>query len=111
MKTLQIALLAAVCLSAADSPLPPGAKPKNEGAVGTGEGPAWDGKGNLYFTHDNRITRRDSSGKIQIFRDPSNEANGLLFDLQCRLVICESASPRITRIDPDGTTTLLADRY
>jgi gluconolactonase len=111
MKILQIALLAAICLSAADSPLPPGAKAKNEGAVGAGEGPAWDGKGNLYFTHDNRITRRDSSGKIQIFRDPSNGANGLLFDLQGRLVICESASRRITRIEPDGTTTVLADRY
>ena len=30
--------------------------------MGAGEGPAWDGKGNLYFTNDNRITRRDASG-------------------------------------------------
>jgi gluconolactonase len=111
MKTLPLALLAVVCLSAADSPLPPGAKPVNLGAVGAGEGPAWDGKGNLYFTNDNRIRRRDASGKVQVFRDPSNEANGLLFDLQGRLVICESATRRITRIEPDGTTTVLADRY
>lgn len=111
MKTVPLALIAAVCLSAADSPLPPGAKPINLGAVGAGEGPAWDGKGNLYFTNGNRITRRDAAGKIQVFRDPSNEANGLLFDLQGRLVICESATRRITRIEPDGTTTVLADRY
>jgi|SRR5579859_1068216 len=111
MKTLQLALVAAVCLSAADAPLPPGAKPVNLGAVGAGEGPAWDGKGNLYFTNDNRITRRDAAGKTHIFRDPSNEANGLLFDLEGRLVICESATRRITRIEPDGKTTVLADRY
>ena len=111
MKTLLIAFLAAVCLGAADSPLPPEAKPVNHGTVGAGEGPAWDGKGNLYFTNDNRITRRDSSGKLHVFRDPSGEANGLLFDLQGRLVICESATRRITRIEPDSTTTVLADRY
>jgi len=111
MGTLLLALLAALCLSAADSPLPPGAKPVNLGTVGPGEGPAWDGKGNLYFTNGNRITSRDASGKVHVFRDPSNEANGLLFDLQGRLVICESATRRITRIEPDGTTTVLADRY
>ena len=111
MKTLLIAFLAAVCLGAADSPLPPEAKPVNHGAVGAGEGPAWDGKGNLYFTNDNRITRRDASSKLHVFRDPSNGANGLLFDLAGRLVICESATRRITRIEPDGTTTVLADRY
>ena len=96
-----------------DVPRVPGPrlKPVNLGAVGAGEGPAWDGKGNLYFTNGNRITRRDAAGKIQVFREPSNEANGLLFDLQGRLVICESATRRITRIEPDGTTTVLADRY
>jgi gluconolactonase len=111
MKTIELVLLAAVCLSAADSPLTPGAKPKNEGAVGAGEGPAWDGKGNLYFTNDNRITRRDSAGKTHVFREPSNEANGLMFDFEGRLVICESGTRRITRIEPDGRTTVLADRY
>jgi gluconolactonase len=111
MKTIELIFLAAFCLCPADSPLPPGAKPKNEGAVGAGEGPAWDGKGNLYFTHDNRITRRDSAGETHVFREPSNEANGLMFDFEGRLVICESATRRITRIERDGGTTVLADRY
>src|SRR5438094_10332334 len=109
MKTLLIAFLAAVCLGAADSPLPPEAKPVNHGTVGAGEGPAWDGKGNLYFTNDNRITRRDSSGKLHVFRDPSGEANGLPFDLQRRLVIRACSSRRITRIGPERPTTVLAD--
>jgi gluconolactonase len=111
MKTLEILLFAALSVSAGDAPVPAGAKPTNLGRVGAGEGPAWDGKGNLYFTNDNRITRRDSAGEIQIFREPSSEANGLMFDFEGRLVICESATRRITRIEPDGTTTVLADRY
>ena len=83
----------------------------NLGSVGAGEGPAWDGKGNLYFTNENRITRRDSAGKLHIFREPSGEANGLLFDAEHRLLICESGTRRITRAEVDGKTTVLADRY
>jgi len=109
MKTVGLLFLAALALHAADAPLPAGAKPRNLGSVGAGEGPAWDGKGSLYFTHDNRITRRDSSGKITVFREPSNDANGLLFDAKGRLMICEAR--RVTRIEPGGTVTVLADRY
>jgi gluconolactonase len=98
-------------LRAADSPLPAGAKPTNLGSVGAGEGPAWDGKGNLYFTYANRITRRDSTGKLHIFREPSGEANGLLFDAENRLLICESGTRRITRAEVNGEITVLADRY
>jgi len=98
-------------LRAADSQLPPGAKPTNLGSVGASEGPAWDGKGNLYFTNANRITRRDSAGKLHIFREPSGEANGLLFDAENRLVICESAARRISRTEVNDGITVLADRY
>ena len=96
---------------AADNVLPPGAKPQNLGPVGAGEGPAWDGKGNLYFVNEHRITRRDGKGGIHVFRDPSNDANGLLFDSQGRLMICEAGTRRVTRIEPDGKTIVLADRY
>ena len=109
MKTFGMLFLAALALQAADAPLPAGAKPRNLGSVGAGEGPAWDGKGSLYFTHHNRITRRDSSGKITVFRQPSNGANGLLFDAQGRLMICEAR--RVTRLEPGGALTVLADRY
>lgn len=111
MNTPKLFLMMALSLCAADSPLPPGAKPINLGSVGAGEGPAWDGKGNLYFTHDNRITRRDSAGKLHIFREPSGEANGLLFDANNRLLICESATRQITRAEVNGAITVLADRY
>lgn len=109
MKTVVLLLVAVLVLPAADAPLPAGAKPRNLGSVGAGEGPAWDGKGSLYFTGGKRIMRRDSSGKLHIFREPSNGANGLLFDSQGRLMICEAR--RVTRIEPGGAVTVLADRY
>jgi len=92
-----------------DQPLPRGAKPRNEGVTGAGEGPAWDRKGNLYFTGGNRITRFDSAGQTHTFRSPSGGANGLLFDFQGRLVTCEAGNRRVTRTEADGTITVLAD--
>jgi gluconolactonase len=111
MKILQLVVLAVATLQAADLALPAGAKALNLGSVGAGEGPAWDGKSNLYFTDEHRITLRDSTGQIHVFREPSNDASGLLFDPQGRLMICESATRRVTRIESDGTTIVLADRY
>lgn len=111
MKALHCLLIITAALNAADVPLPPGAKPHNLGSVDAGEGPAWDGKGNLYFTGDRRITIRDAAGKFQVFRDPSDGAGGLLFDTRGRLMICEGTTRRVTRIEPDGKNIVLADRY
>jgi gluconolactonase len=104
-------IVAATVLQAADVPLPADAKPRELGSVDAGEGPAWDGKGNLYFTGKHRIRIRDAAGGIHAFRDSSNGANGLLFDPQGRLMICESANRRVTRVEADGKITVLADRY
>jgi len=38
---LLLMLSAQVLVQAADSPIAPGSKPKNEGKIGAGEGPAW----------------------------------------------------------------------
>ena len=76
----QIALWVSIPLLAADPPIEPGAKPKNEGAIGSGEGPAWYSTQGLYFTGGNRIARRE----------PAGGADGLLFDARRRLLVCES---------------------
>jgi gluconolactonase len=86
-------------------------EPTNHGAVGAGEGPVADGKGNLYFTQGDRITKRGQSGKITVFREPSGGANGLIFDLEGRMIVCESKNRRVTRIEANGETTILTDRY
>src|SRR5260370_17727028 len=78
MKILQLIIFAVAMLQAGDFALPAGAKPRNLGSVGAGEGPGWGGRGNLYFTDEHRITLRDWAGQIHVFREASNGDNVLL---------------------------------
>ena len=103
--------------SAQDSIVPPDARLKQEGRVAFTEGPVWHPSGNVYFSDiaNDRIMRRDRKGEIHVFRTPSGHTNGNLFDLAGRLVCCEgggaASNRRITRIERDGTITVLADNY
>ena|ERR671938_203800 len=71
------------------------------------EGPTADGEGNLFFTDqaNNRIMRLGTDGTLSTFRQPSNYANGMVFDAEWRLLACESGDaaagtpPRVTRTD------------
>ena len=71
------------------------------------EGPAADTEGNVFFTEirGNRIMKWSADGKLSVFREPSNRANGLAFDARGRLVACEGAGlgdgggRRVTRTD------------
>jgi gluconolactonase len=71
------------------------------------EGPTADAAGNVYFTDggNNRILRLGTDGKVSTFRQPSNRANGLVFDTQFRLIAAEAGDratntpPRVTRTD------------
>jgi len=83
-------LFVSMCAYAADSPVASGVTPTSMGSVGAGEGPVSDLKGNMYFTSGDRITKRDASGQVSVFREPSGGANGLIFDKQGRLIVCES---------------------
>ena len=91
--------------------------PRPVGIVAFVEGPAWHPTGNVYFSDggNNRIMRRDRTGVIHVFRQPSGAANGLLFDYQGRLMACEGPGPqghlRVTRTEHDGTITVLTDNY
>ncbi len=105
-------------LIAADTlPVPPDSVLKAEGNVAFTEGPAWHPNGNVYFSDiaNSRIMRRDRTGQIHVFRTPSGRTNGLLFDHQGRLLCCEGggvdSNRRVTRIEHDGTITVLADNY
>jgi gluconolactonase len=84
------------------------------------EGPTTDAAGNVFFTDqaNNRIMRLSVDGKLSTFRQPANNANGLVFDPQWRLVACESGDPaagnqpRITRTDlTSGKIEILAESY
>lgn len=88
-----------------------GAKLQKASEAGGSEGPVWDGKDSLYFTGKGRIFRLDATGKTQVFREESGGANGLLFDSQHRLIVCEAANRRVTRTEANGSITVLADSY
>jgi len=61
---------------------------------------------------NNRIMRWDEeSGRVSIFRKPSNHANGNTRDRQGRLITCEHSGRRITRTEYDGTITVLMDKF
>lgn len=83
------------------------------------EGPTVDDQGNVYFTDttNSRILRLSLDGVRTVFREPSNRANGLIFDAQGRLIACEGSDeevnqPRITRTDmTTGKVEVLADRF
>lgn len=106
-----LVIVTAFGLSAADGPTLVIGSPKKETDSHAGEGPVWHPRGQLYFSGNARITRRDADGTISIFRQPSGGSNGLLFDLQGRLVVCEAARRRVTRTEPDGSITVLADSF
>jgi gluconolactonase len=81
-------------------------------AQDAGEGPAWErATKTLYFVGNDKITRLHPDGSLDIYRHPAGGANGLLFDKQGRLVACEAANRRVTRTEPGGGITVLADRF
>jgi|SRR5687768_10640639 gluconolactonase len=120
-KGLVIALLAAAFLPAC-AYLPPtgsgiwgvvadGVRPElvREGYVFT-EGPLGTPDGGLYFTelrNAQRVHQLDTSGKISVFREKSNNANGLAYTPGGELVAAEGLGKRISRIGPDGSATEL----
>ncbi|MBC7835363.1 MAG: SMP-30/gluconolactonase/LRE family protein [Phycisphaerales bacterium] len=49
-------------------------------------------------------------GTVEVFRNPSRFANGLVFDKEGRLVVCEH-DRRLSRTEKDGTITSLAEKH
>ena len=79
------------------------------------EGAAWHPVGRHVTFSDipsNRIHRWFAdSGKTITFREPSNMTNGMAYDADGRLLMCEHASSRVSRLETDGTVSVLADRW
>jgi gluconolactonase len=78
------------------------------------EGPVYFADGRYLVFSDipnNRMLRWDEeSGHVSVFRYPSGFANGNTRDRQGRLISCEHGNRRVTRTEPDGTITVIADR-
>lgn len=90
------------------------------------EGPIWIRDGGYLLFSDpnaNTIYKYVPDGQLSVFRTPSGYSgddiaeygqpgsNGLTVDPQGRLTINEHGNRRVTRLEKDGTLTVLADRY
>src|SRR5256885_37427 len=77
------------------------------------EGPVYFGDARCLLWSDipnNRIMRWDEeTGRLGVYRKPSNNANGNTRDRQGRLVTCEHDARRVTRTEYDGRITVLID--
>jgi gluconolactonase len=87
------------------------------------EGPVWAPEGALLFSSPNTnvIYRWHPQGRVEVFRTKSGYSgvdisryhqpgsNGLAFDPQGRLTICQHGNRRVIRVEPHGNLTVLAD--
>lgn len=90
------------------------------------EGAVWDQRDSSLLFSDlprNRVHRWSPPDKLTIAFEPSGYtgpspapsklpgANGLAFDRDGRLLLCQHGDRRLARREPDGTFTTLADRF
>ena len=78
------------------------------------EGPVWFADGGYLVWSDipnNRMLRWMPESGVSVFRADSKYANGNTRDQQGRMVTCEHGERRVTRTEPDGNITVIADSY
>jgi gluconolactonase len=78
------------------------------------EGPVWSpDPGQLIWSDipNDRLLAWTPDGHVRVFRSPSRFANGNTLDRQGRLVTAEHGARRVTRTEPDGSITVIADLY
>lgn len=88
------------------------------------EGPVWDRRNSrLYFSdvRGNEVYQWTEADGASTFLDPvfegdltgkrSVSSNGLTLDAEGRLILCEHGNRRISRLEEDGSRTVLVDTY
>jgi gluconolactonase len=95
------------------SPFSSGAKAiQIQEAKHAGEEPAWDAtKQMLYYVGGDRISEWKSGEASRDFRNPVPGANGLIFDREGNLIVCEAGNRQVTRMKRDGTLQIIANRF
>lgn len=79
------------------------------------EGPVYFADGRYLLLSDipnDRMLRwEEETGQVSVFRYPSGFSNGNTRDREGRLISCEHGNRRVTRTEPDGSITVLAERF
>ena len=84
------------------------------GGGSVAEGPIWWKEGGYLLFSDignNQRLKWAPGDGVSVFHEPTNNANGLTRDLQGRLIACEHGTRRVTRLEPDGSITVVAGSY
>ena len=84
------------------------------GPQGPAEGPLWWKEGGyLVFSdiHNNKRMKYEPGKGVSLLLEPTNRANGLTRDLQGRLLACEHDSRRVSRLELDGSLTVIANSF
>lgn len=79
------------------------------------EGPLWHPvNGDLIFSDMPADVRRrfdGATGDITEIAKPSNKGNGMTYDAQLNLLVCEHATSSVACISPDGNRTVLCSHF
>jgi len=79
------------------------------------EGTAWNGVGRYLvwsdIPNDRQLRWLEEDGHVSVFRKPAGYSNGNTFDYQGRQISCEHGNRRVSRYEPDGSVTVLADKW
>ncbi|MFN7002084.1 MAG: isochorismatase family protein [Roseinatronobacter sp.] len=77
------------------------------------EGPVWHPvEQRLYFSDIPAAIRRTLQGaEVREVMNPSNMGNGMTFDADLNLIVCEHATSSVARFRPDGTREVLASHF
>jgi gluconolactonase len=79
------------------------------------EGPAWSGPGQYLMWSDipnnSQMRYLPDDGHVSTMRKPAQFSNGNTFDMQGRQLSCEHETRRVVRYEPNGTVTVLAEKF
>ena len=78
------------------------------------EGPLWHAREKYLLFSDmpgDHMRKWSARGEVATFRKPCAQSNGLAWDRQGRLLVCEHATSKVTRTEADGSSTVIASHY
>jgi gluconolactonase len=79
------------------------------------EGVAWNAQGRYVLWSDIPNSRQlrwlEDDGHVSVFREPTNNSNGNIFDWEGRQISMEHLTRRVVRYEHDGSVTVLADSW
>ena len=85
------------------------------GDIGPAEGPLWMADGRYLLFNDIQTARRmkytPGQNGATVAMEKTNEANGITRDLQGRIISAEHLTRRVTRYEPDGSVTVIANSF